>query len=123
MKFCTECDNMYYITINNENHDKLSYYCKMCKHIDNAIVTNKSVCIIRNNLPNTIMHIDNYVNQYTKLDPTLPRIYNLPCPNPLCISTQNAYLRKEREVLYMRYDDINMKYLYMCCHCDHIWLP
>lgn len=114
---------MYYITINSENHDKLSYYCKMCKHIDSAVVTNKSVCIIKNNLNNSAMHIDNYVNQYTKLDPTLPRIYNLPCPNTDCISTQNTFLRKEREVLYIRYDDTNMKYLYMCCHCDHIWLP
>jgi rubrerythrin len=27
----------------------------------------------------------------------------------------------EREVIYIRYDDINMKYVYLCVHCDTTW--
>ncbi len=27
----------------------------------------------------------------------------------------------QREVIYLRYDDINMKYIYLCPHCDTIW--
>lgn len=122
MKFCSECDNMYYITISTENRDKLSYYCKMCKHVDDTTVVNKSVCITNNGFKSNLMHIDNYVNQYTKLDPTLPRIYNLPCPNTNCSSNEEK-VHSEREVLYIRYDDINMKYLYMCCICDNVWSP
>lgn len=26
------------------------------------------------------------------------------------------------EVIYMRYDDINLKYIYMCVHCDTTWV-
>jgi DNA-directed RNA polymerase subunit M/transcription elongation factor TFIIS len=26
-----------------------------------------------------------------------------------------------REVIYIRYDDINMKYVYLCVHCDTTW--
>jgi hypothetical protein len=24
-------------------------------------------------------------------------------------------------VIYIKYDFINMKYLYHCCHCEHFW--
>ena len=27
----------------------------------------------------------------------------------------------EREVIYIRYDDTNMKYVYVCVHCDTLW--
>jgi hypothetical protein len=26
-----------------------------------------------------------------------------------------------REVIYLRYDDINMKYIYLCAVCNTIW--
>jgi DNA-directed RNA polymerase subunit M/transcription elongation factor TFIIS len=26
-----------------------------------------------------------------------------------------------REVIYIRYDDTNMKYVYLCVHCDTTW--
>ena len=28
---------------------------------------------------------------------------------------------KEREIIYIRYDDKNMKYVYLCPECDHVW--
>ena len=28
---------------------------------------------------------------------------------------------KEKEVIYLRYDDTNMKYIYLCTHCDQVW--
>jgi hypothetical protein len=33
---------MYYITANVENRDKLSYYCRICKHVDDAVVTERA---------------------------------------------------------------------------------
>ena len=29
--------------------------------------------------------------------------------------------QNNREVIYIRYDDINMKYVYLCVHCDTTW--
>ena len=30
MRFCNNCDNMYYIQIKNEDSDELMYYCRKC---------------------------------------------------------------------------------------------
>ncbi len=28
---------------------------------------------------------------------------------------------EKNEVIYIRYDDINLKYIYLCCKCNYIW--
>ena len=28
---------------------------------------------------------------------------------------------KPREIIYIRYDDSNMKYIYLCSDCDTVW--
>jgi DNA-directed RNA polymerase subunit M/transcription elongation factor TFIIS len=123
MKFCVKCDNMYYITTTTDNTNKLYHFCKTCKYIDKDDVAQTSINILNTNLYKDQMHIDYFVNKYTKLDPTLPRIYNLPCPNNECVSNSTDNTKNAREVLYVRYNDTKMKYLYMCCKCDHIWFP
>ena len=52
------------------------------------------------------------------MDPTIPRVYNMECPNADCKTNKD---NASKEVLYIRYDDENMKYVYMCCICDFIW--
>ena len=67
------------------------------------------------------------INKYTKLDPTLPRIYNIPCPNVQCtthsanVSSLESAANTKSEVIYMRYDDTNLKYIYICTTCDTVW--
>ena len=34
MDFCSECDNMYYIKLNDEENE-LVYYCRKCGNVDN----------------------------------------------------------------------------------------
>ena len=58
------------------------------------------------------------INEYTKLDPTLPRCNNIPCPNDNCVCNTED---KENNVIYIRYDDINLKYMYLCTYCDTTW--
>jgi DNA-directed RNA polymerase subunit M/transcription elongation factor TFIIS len=41
------------------------------------------------------------------------------CPNITCKTTVNEV--ESPEIIYMRYDDENMKYLYICVECDAIW--
>ena len=38
MKFCTKCDNMYYIGIDSKDTNKLTYYCRSCGHIDETLI-------------------------------------------------------------------------------------
>lgn len=116
MHFCSQCDNMYYIRISAENSNQLVYYCRNCGHedtvltVDNLAITSSSV----NTTDTKITHI----NKYTKMDPTLPRIKDILCPNAEC---ETNVKHTEREIICIRYDDINMKYIYLCSTCDTVW--
>jgi DNA-directed RNA polymerase subunit RPC12/RpoP len=108
---------MYYIRINADNPNKLVYYCRNCGNEDHLISAgnvNVSKTVVKKN-EQSFSHI---INKYTKLDPTLPRINNILCPNPDCSTNVSD---KEREIIYIRYDDINIKYVYLCSECDTIW--
>jgi DNA-directed RNA polymerase subunit M/transcription elongation factor TFIIS len=122
MKFCTECNNMYYIKIDDENSSCLSYYCRNCGHKD-VNADDEGMCVINTQIKKGGHHFEHIVNKYTKLDPTLPRVYNIPCPNTECCTNKKNEEKKDvpREVLYIRYDDNKLKYLYMCCNCDNTW--
>jgi len=117
MKFCIKCDNMYYIGVNVDDPNKLTYYCRNCRHKDETI-TEEGVCVLNTQFKKGEQKFNHVINQYTKLDPTLPRIYNLKCPNPECKNTKED---KTTEVIYVRYDDSNLKYLYICTECDTTW--
>ena len=117
MHFCTQCDNMYYITIDLENTNKIVYYCRNCGHKDSNINAENSI-ISKIQIKKSEQQFSHIINRYTKLDPTLPRINKILCPNSECdTNTKDA----PREIIFMRYDDANMKYVYLCSTCDTIW--
>lgn len=121
MHFCTQCSNMYYISINPEQPDQLMYYCRNCGHTDTTIsATNVTVC--KAQLKKSQQEFSHIINKYTKLDPTLPRVSNILCPNPEC-PTNNSKAKVDREIIYIRYDDKDMKYVYLCSTCDTVWQP
>lgn len=117
MHFCSECNNMYYIRISDTDENKLIYYCRRCGH-ENENITNTDITVSRMVIQNNKKTYNHLVNEYTKLDPTLPRIYNIQCPNEECESRKEG---GENEVIYLRYDESNLKYIYMCVHCDTVW--
>lgn len=120
MHFCSKCDNMYYIRVSDEEDtNKLIYYCRNCGD-ENQALTSENIFVSRTQLSGAEKKYGNVVNKYTKLDPTLPRINTIKCPNPTCNSNTKEG-EKDREVIYMRYDDINMKYVYLCSECDTTW--
>lgn len=122
MHFCRVCENMYYIKISEKSENELSYYCRKCGDNNDAITVD-SVSISNINMKNRgggDQHFSNVINQYTKLDPTLPRINHIACPNSSC-STNHAERPTPREIIYLRYDDTNIKYVYLCSTCDHAW--
>jgi DNA-directed RNA polymerase subunit M/transcription elongation factor TFIIS len=118
MKFCVKCDNMYYIKIDENNDCKLTYYCRNCGHVDETLVE-EGVSVLTTQLKNSGQSFKHIVNQYTKLDPTLPRIHNIKCPNTACKTNNDDKIVPE--IIYMRYDDDSMKYLYICVTCDALW--
>lgn len=120
MHFCSKCDNMYYIKISDEgNSDKLIYYCRNCGN-ENTELALENIHVSTIQISRSEQKYGNNINKYTKFDPTLPRINNIRCPNSTCESNTLGH-ETNREVIYLRYDDVNVKYVYICAVCDTVW--
>jgi DNA-directed RNA polymerase subunit M/transcription elongation factor TFIIS len=119
MKFCDQCDNMMYMKINDENKNKLNYYCRSCGFEDTTL-TEQGFCVLDTQIQKKEQKFNHIVNKYTKLDPTLPRVYNMKCPCETC-KTNTEKASEPTEIIYMRYDDDNLKYIYICPSCDYYW--
>ncbi len=117
MHFCSNCSNMYYIRINADDSNKLVYYCRKCGNED-KILAIENVCVSKTQIKKSEQTFSHIINKYTKLDPTLPRINTVLCPNKDCLTNKDG---KPREIIYIRYDDTNMKYIYLCSQCDTAW--
>ncbi len=129
MHFCSVCNNMYYISVTPEN--ELQYYCRNCGNIDNTVAS-ENICVSKLNVKHstTPQSFSQVVNKYTKLDPTLPRIHTMRCPNDECPSNEGggsagtgpgAHNKPKSEIIYVRYDDMSLKYVYLCAKCDKVW--
>ena len=130
MRFCSKCDFMLYLAVKDES---LMFYCRSCGNVevpeDTAIVADKTTFTRDKKSWNL------FVNKYTKYDPTLFRDNAMECPNGECITNRKGKEDKDkqespetaenpsfdRQVIHLRYDDENMKYLYLCFHCDYVW--
>ncbi len=109
----------------NKDEDKLIYYCRNCGNEDTSLATNTRNLYVSKSTIKKEMNYKNVINKYTKLDPTLPRINNIDCPNKECSSNNNSGGEQKnnsnKDILYIRYDDKNMKYIYLCSLCDTVW--
>lgn len=142
---------MYYIRLSEEDPNSIVYYCRNCGH-ENKNISLNSVTISKTSFKNKRQKYNSILNKYTKLDPTLPRINTIKCPNQSCKSNHgggeegaaegavSAESKKKeasgaaaleapvvvasenkREIIYLRYDDINMNFVYLCATCDTVW--
>ena len=117
MHFCSKFDNMYYLRLSESESNKLIHYCRNCG--DEEIITNnESICISNSELIQNDQKYKYIINKYTKLDPSLPRTNTIKCPNQSCPSNSEE---STREIIYVRYDDDNVKYIYICSTCDFSW--
>lgn len=123
MNFCSNCDNMYYIKLNEEENE-LVYYCRNCGTVDDS-PTENSLVISSADFKNEDTFISSFINSYTKHDPTLPRTNLLKCPNNNCISNvkdgDNDKVNKNSEIICIRYNATELKYIYLCSYCDTAW--
>lgn len=137
MKFCEVCANMLYVTIDKNNGLKL--YCKNCnfskiqerketsvpistelyKQTNDTDVRKQDdeMCIMNINYSDDARSYRQFMTPDIKHDMTLPRVNNIPCPSSTC----KGKFSSDSEVIYIKYDHENMKYLYFCCKCNHFW--
>ncbi len=118
MHFCEKCGNMFYIKLTD--NDNILYYCRKCGNENKKLIKElKNFCVSKTHIIKDSKAYNNIINEYTHLDPTLPRANNIKCPNKDCIC--NTDKKVDNDIIYLRYDNSNMKYIYLCCHCKSKW--
>lgn len=114
VEFCDKCDNLFYLYLDSDTK-KINYICKSCgnkKDMDSnhlSVNNNTNINIDKSDVINT--------NPFISHDITIPTIKNnknITCKNELCDA-------EEVSIKYIKYDEINMKYLYICNHCGFKW--
>jgi len=58
------------------------------------------------------------LNEFTRQDPTLPHLKTMKCPSAACNSNTSG---ADKDVIYLKYDAENLKFLYICNVCDTHW--
>jgi hypothetical protein len=146
MDFCNVCDNLLQLAMTEEN--TLVQICRSCK-LSNPCDESFNACVHKRNYGgNERVFYECFVNKYTKFDPTLPHTSTIQCLNKKCKSynesnaisnnenienienfekTENTEKIENKEnippdVIYIRFNDVDMKYIYLCCHCDSAWI-
>lgn len=117
MKFCKQCDNMLYFKM-KEEENKLYYYCRKCGDEEVIEKTELIKDVTYEKKQNKIVN----VNKNIKYDPTIPHIKNMNCPNESCLSNKSDGDVK-KDIIYYRYNEDDIKYIYMCVNCDTMWEP
>lgn len=97
--------------------NQLIYWCRNCGNKDNTLA-GEDTTVLKTEFKQTEHKFSHFINRYTKYDPTLPRINKVLCPNTECETNTKGV---PKEVVYIRYDDKNMKYIYLCSICDTAW--
>ena len=119
MEFCDFCDNMLYIKSNEDDAFDVKYYCKNCS-FEKSLSTNenKSTMIVQNRY-DVSKNVDykSIINKHIVHDPTIPHIDNIPCPNEQCTKGESD----GNDVMYIKVDNINLKFIYYCTYCKHFW--
>jgi hypothetical protein len=117
MRFCTNCDNMLYVRL--DDHKVLTQYCKNCGHEEqsspDAVGAGGPSASPAAAAAGALPRASDIVH-----DPTLPRVNHIRCINADCASTKPG-APLPPEVIYMKTDPVNLKYLYFCTTCETFW--
>ena len=120
MKFCPTCRYYLYMKTdggNDEARGKLTLMCHNCGYKED---NTKGGLVMETDLEEkTAEGYKIMLNEFTRLDPTLPHTNMIKCPNPDCGSNKGA----PRDIIYMKYDSVNLKFIYLCNveGCGHQW--
>jgi DNA-directed RNA polymerase subunit M/transcription elongation factor TFIIS len=116
MKFCPTCRYYLYLKVSNEiiasageSVQAIHLICHNCGYQEED---KGGGLIMETDLQEkTSEGYKILVNEFTKLDQTLPHLHTIKCPNAACASNTAG---KEPDVIYMKYDAQNLKYIYLC---------
>jgi DNA-directed RNA polymerase subunit M/transcription elongation factor TFIIS len=130
MRFCPVC--AYYLYLRYEGLGQgqgltegtdsgLQLLCRHCGYKEAmAPTTSAEALILETNFQASASQKQtvSQLNEFTKLDPTLPHLKTIACPNQSCPSQADVQLR---DILYIKTDAKNLKYQYSCSTCGTQW--
>ncbi len=118
VRFCPTCN--YYLYLNETTTEEGSGLYRLCRNCGYNEMDTKGGLV-------TEIHVqerstESYkilLNEYTRRDPRLPHIRGvMKCPEETCQSNVGGV---ESDIIYMKYDGVNLMYLYICDVCGYRW--
>jgi DNA-directed RNA polymerase subunit M/transcription elongation factor TFIIS len=113
MKFCPICK--YYLYLNVQEHE-CSRLCRNCGYTEleeKGTLISETLVKERTSEAYKIL-----LNEFTRQDSTLPHLKTMKCPREDCNSNGGG---AEKDVIYIKYDTENLKYVYICNVCGEHW--
>jgi DNA-directed RNA polymerase subunit M/transcription elongation factor TFIIS len=113
IRFCPTC--RYYLFLQSGSNT-LQRLCRNCRYTEN----DEKGGLVMEQSSETSEGYKILVNEFTRYDVRLPHIVKtLRCPEPACKTNQGE---AESDILYIKYDAANLKYLYICTGCGYQWV-
>ena len=113
MRFCPTC--RYYLYL-NQTGTTLNRICRTCGYQEED---KTGGLILETDLKEkTSEGYKILLNEFTTQDPTLPHVDNIACPNSECSTNTSG---AKRDTIYIKYDPVNLKFLYICNVCNTQW--
>lgn len=111
IRFCPTC--RYYLFLQSGSNT-LQRLCRNCGYTEH----DEKGGLVMEQSSETSEGYKILVNEFTRYDVRLPHIVKtLRCPEPACTSNHGG----ESDILYIKYDPANLKYLYICTTCGFQW--
>ena len=119
LKYCPVCENYLYMQVDAESQE-LKRLCRKCGYKEESSTDSSNNGLVMEMMIQQ-KSTEGYkvlLNEFTRKDPRLPHIRkNITCPNTACESNHG----KEPDVIYIKYDIVNLMYLYICDICGEQW--
>ena len=116
LRFCPVCENYLYTDVDADSMD-LFRVCRKCGHKEKD--TKGGLVMEMMIQQQSAEGYKILLNEFTRKDPRLPHIRkNITCPNVGCDSNKGG---KDPDVIYIKYDAVNLLYLYICDICSEKW--
>ena len=112
MKFCPVCRYYLYLNIEEQACIRLCRACGYTEKEEKGNLISETLVKERTSEGYKIL-----LNEFTRQDPTLPHL-KTKCPRDDCKSNGRG---AEKDVIYIKYDSENLKYLYICNVCGEYW--
>ena len=119
MKFCPTCRYYLYLSeVDTPTGDGTKTLMRVCRNCGYQEVDEGGLVLETDLKEKTSEGYKILMNEFTKSDPTLPHLDTIKCPKEECPTNTSG---TKKDVIYLKYDAVNLKFLYICNVCDTHW--